>query len=130
MRRYCNRLSQVLIVVLVTVLASLGQAVALLPQTPLKSSDRLIKLSVLVLDAQSRPIMDVKREEFRVLENGSAQTISYFSTDELPLDYCIVLDTSGSLKKSSDQLIDAVQTIVRNNKPGDETALIEFKDQR
>lgn len=99
------------------------------PQVQANPSDGLIKLNVLVTDTQNRPIMDVKKEEFRVLENGSVQTISYFSVDELPLDYCIVLDTSGSLKKSSDQVIDAAQTIVRNNKPGDETALIEFKDQ-
>jgi Ca-activated chloride channel family protein len=89
----------------------------------------MIKLNVLVLDAQNSPTMDLKKEEFRVLDDGVAQAISYFSTDELPLDYCIVADTSGSLKESAKQLIDAAQTIVRNNKPGDETSLIEFKDQ-
>ena len=73
--------------------------------------------------------MDVTQEEFRILENGLPRVVSYFSKDERPLDYCIALDTSASVRESIDQAIDAAQEIVRTNKPDDETALIEMKDQ-
>lgn len=93
------------------------------------SAERIIKLNVLVTDSSGHPILDVAKEELRILEDGVPQAISYFSKDELPLDYCIALDTSASVRESIDQAIDAAQEIVRTNKPGDETALIEMKDQ-
>lgn len=110
-------------------LSSFSQSVLLLSQAQVTSPAKSIKLNVLVTDSQNSPVSDVKQEEFRILEDGSPQTIAFFSKEELPLDYCLVLDTSGSVRKSSNQVIDAAQIIVRSNKPGDETSLIEFKDQ-
>jgi Ca-activated chloride channel homolog len=123
---YCC--SAIILICLFLAASDFGGAIVLSPQMQQASSDRMIKLNVLVTDSQNRPVGDVKQEEFRVLEDGIPKTISYFSKDELPLDYCIVLDTSGSVKKSSDQMINAAQIIVINNKPGDEMSLIEFKD--
>lgn len=93
------------------------------------SAETIIKLNVLVTDLSGHPVMDVTQEEFRILEDGVPKVVSYFSKNELPLDYCIALDTSASVRESIDQAIDAAQEIVRTNKPGDETALIEMKDQ-
>lgn len=92
-------------------------------------AERIIKINVLVTDSSGHPVLDLAKDEFRILEDGVPQAIIYFSNDELPLDYCIALDTSASVKPSIDQAIDAAQEIVRTNKPGDETALIEMKDQ-
>ena len=71
----------------------------------------------------------MKQSDFRILEDGVPQTISFFSKDELPLIYGVAIDTSGSTKKSLNQTIDAAQIVVRSNKPSDETSLIAFKDQ-
>lgn len=97
-------------------------------QTP-ASAEKIIKINVLVTDSSGHPVLDIAKDEFRILEDGVPQAISYFSNDESPLDYCIALDTSASVKNSIDQAIDAAAEIVRTNKPGDETALIEMKDQ-
>ena len=113
-------------VCLVLPLSGFGSAIS---QTPATSREKIVKLNVLVTDSQNRPVIDVPKEEFRILEDGAPQSISHFSKDELPLNYCIVLDTSGSMNKVGDRLIDAAQAIVKTNKPGDDMALIEFKDQ-
>jgi Ca-activated chloride channel homolog len=118
------------IIVVLSILLS-AQAARMTPalqQNQSASQDKIVKLNVLVLDKENRPVSGLKQEDFRVSEDKSPQTISYFSSDELPLNYCIVLDTSGSTRPTIDKTIDAAQTIVRNNKPGDETSLVEFKD--
>jgi Ca-activated chloride channel homolog len=109
-----------------SLLPLLSLAVKTTPQTA-ASGERIIKLNVLVTDSSGHPVLDVAKDEFRILEDGAPQAISYFSKDELPLDYCIAVDTSASVRDSIDQVIDAAQEIVRNSKPGDETALIEVK---
>src|SRR5947209_9987019 len=50
-----------------------------------------------VMDKQGRPVRDLKKEDFRILENGRPQTIRYFSRDtELPLTIGLMIDTSMS----------------------------------
>jgi len=124
-----RRCTAVIAICLGLPLSCFSKAVLLLMQTQTTSQENSIKLNVLVTDSQGSPVNDARMEEFVILEDGVPQTISYFSKDELPLNYCVVLDTSGSAKKTSDRMIDAAQIMVRNNKPGDETSLIEFKDQ-
>jgi Ca-activated chloride channel family protein len=82
-----------------------------------------------VTDSNGVPVTDVKQEEFRLLEDDIPQTISFLYKEEPSLNYCLVFDVSGSIRKSSNQVIEAAQIIVRGNKPNDETSLIAFSDQ-
>lgn len=106
-----------------------SNATLMLSQAQATSHAESIKLTVRVTDANGVPITDLRQEEFRILEDGLPQTISFLSKEELPLIYCLVFDVSGSIKKSSNQVIDAAQIIVRGNKSDDETSLIAFSDQ-
>ncbi|MGH9943293.1 MAG: VWA domain-containing protein, partial [Pyrinomonadaceae bacterium] len=82
--------------------------------------------NVRVIDRQNRPVNDVKQDEFRVFEDGVAQKIEYFSREEIPIQYGMVIDNSGSLRFQINQVIEAGKTIVNSNKPGDETFLVRF----
>ncbi len=90
---------------------------------------QIVKLNVLVTDASNRPVNDVKQEEFRVFENDIPQTISFFSKDEIPLLYGVVIDNSGSFKNVLKPVVNAAKIIISQNKPGDETILIRFIDR-
>ncbi len=92
-------------------------------------SDNLTILNVLVLDSQGRPVLDVKQDDMRILEDGTPQEITYFSKDELPLRYCIVVDTSGSMNRVNNRNLNVAKAVLNNHKSTDEVALIEFKDQ-
>lgn len=91
-------------------------------------SKRTVHLNVLVTDLQNRPLTEVKQEEFSVFEDDVPQTITYFSKSERPLVYCLLMDTSGSLKPVINPLIDSAKIIVNSSKPADAAALIAFNE--
>jgi Ca-activated chloride channel homolog len=95
-------------------------------QQPRNVEQQLVKLNVIVTDASNRPVNDVRQGEFRVFENGSPQTISFFSNEEMPLLYGIVIDNSGSFKSVLKPVVNAAKTTITQNKPGDETFLVRF----
>lgn len=85
-----------------------------------------VKLSVLVTDSLNRPVGDVRQDELRVFEDGAPQTISFFSKEEAPVIYGLVIDNSGSLKGKLSDVVEAGKSIVSGNKAEDETLLVRF----
>src|ERR1700674_2977550 len=61
---------------------------------------RLVSVFTTVTDAHGAPIDDLNKEDFRVLEDGVAQTISIFDREsDLPLNVVLAVDTSESTRK-------------------------------
>jgi VWFA-related protein len=89
-----------------------------------------VKLDVLVTDGSDRAVTDLKQEEFRVLEDGKPQTLSFFSRELLPVSYGLVVDSSGSMRVILDHIVNAGKGVVAGNKPGDETFVMRFTDGR
>jgi VWFA-related protein len=57
------------------------------PQQPaFKSGVTMVPLDVRVVDRDGRPITDLKRDDFTILENGVPQTIAHFMTQALVAD--------------------------------------------
>src|SRR6266545_158805 len=65
----------------------------------LKLSTDLVSLSVTVTDQKGQAITGLKREDFKIYENGVEQPLSFFSAEEAPVCWGIVLDRSGSMKE-------------------------------
>ncbi len=86
----------------------------------------IVNLNVRVIDRNNRPINDVKQDEFRVFEDNVPQKIEYFTREEVPISYGLVIDNSGSLRAQLGQVIEASKTIINSNKAGDETFLVRF----
>lgn len=86
----------------------------------------LVNLNVRVVDRYNRPVNDVKKDEFKVFEDGVEQQIFNVTTEEVPVSYGIALDRSASLRPQIQKVIDAGKKIVESNKPGDETFLVTF----
>jgi Ca-activated chloride channel family protein len=86
----------------------------------------LVNLQVRVVDRNNRPVNDVRKEEFRVFENGQPQTVQFVTTEEVPISYGLIVDNSGSLRTQINQVIEAGKTIVDSNRPGDETFVVRF----
>lgn len=86
----------------------------------------LVQLHVRVIDRNNRPINNVRKEEFRIFEDGVPQTIDSFSREEVPISYGLAVDTSASLRSQIQSVIDAAKTIINSNKTGDETFLVRF----
>jgi hypothetical protein len=47
---------------------------------PIKSGINFVRVDAIVTDRQGKPVLDMKQEEFRVKEDGKAQTIESFES--------------------------------------------------
>jgi Ca-activated chloride channel homolog len=92
----------------------------------IKVDTELVNLNVRVVDRNGRPIAGLKQGEFKVFEDNAPQQIEFFSFSEVPTNYGIVVDNSGSLRQQLDKIIEAGKILVNTNKPADETMLIRF----
>src|SRR5438045_2440700 len=86
----------------------------------------LVTLHVRVIDRNNHPINRLRKDEFRVVEDGVPQPIFSFTEEEVPVIYGLAVDTSGSLRPQFNQVVDAAKTIINSNKKGDETFLERF----
>ncbi|HEX8161634.1 MAG TPA: VWA domain-containing protein [Pyrinomonadaceae bacterium] len=98
------------------------------PEEVLTVDTNLVNLNVRVIDRNNRPVSDVKREEFRVFEDNAPQKVEFFSREEVPISYGLVVDNSGSMKPLLEKVIEATRVLINENKPGDETFLLRFVD--
>ncbi len=118
-------------------LSAFGQAAATNPTptpTPRISEDtdvikietELVNINVRVVDRLSRPIGNLKRAEFKIYEDNVLQEIDFFSQSEVPTNYSMVIDNSGSLRSQIEKVIEASKILIGSNRPTDETSVIRF----
>src|SRR5437763_7936016 len=86
----------------------------------------LVTLHVRVIDRNNHPINNIRKDDFKVLEDNVPQPIFSFTEEEVPVIYGLAVDTSGSLPPQFEQEINASKTIINSNKRGDETFLERF----
>jgi len=89
----------------------------------------LVLLDVTVVDQNNRPVMDLSKDQFDVLEDKVPQKIEFFSREQAPVSLVFVIDSSGSMRPKLDTVIKASVNLVKESKAGDEMAVIQFKDQ-
>src|SRR5687767_13674753 len=57
----------------------------------------LINVTATVTDSSGRFVSGLRREDFKIFEDGVEQPVTHFSHDRVPVSLGIVLDTSGSM---------------------------------
>ena len=85
-----------------------------------------VLLNVRVVDRNNRPINNLSQKDFQILEDNVPQRIESFSKGEVPTNYSLVIDNSGSLRFQLEKVIEAGKIIVNTNRPDDETSIIRF----
>ena len=86
----------------------------------------LVNLNVRVVDRNNRSIGSLSQRDFQIFEDGVAQKIDSFTKGEVPTNYSLVIDNSGSLRFQLDKVIEAGKIIVGTNRPADETSVVRF----
>jgi Ca-activated chloride channel family protein len=59
----------------------------------------IVLLNASITNSEGRHVTGLKKEQFKVLEDGVEQSIEYFSSEETPFAAVILLDTSGSMEQ-------------------------------
>ena len=86
----------------------------------------LVTVPVSVLDRDGRFISDLKRDEFKVLENGVEQKLAYFEPIEKPFTVALLLDTSGSTFFHLWEIKEAAINFAKQLRPQDRVLIVTF----
>jgi VWFA-related protein len=89
----------------------------------------LVTVPVTVLDRNGRYVPQLRRESFRIYENGQEQKITYFATTDSPFSVVLLIDTSGSTQWRLDDIQDAAINFVGKLKPSDSVMVMSFDDR-
>ena len=91
---------------------------------PMRVDVDLVLVPVTVTDGLSRPVTDLPRQNFSLLEGGVPQQIQYFSHEDAPLSVALILDCSGSMKNKIEYEREAVSEFFQNANPEDDYFVI------
>ncbi len=99
-------------------------------QPTFRSSVSLVSVHAIVKDRNGRPVRDLQRHDFQILENGAPRDIVDFGySDQGPVSFGVLVDQSGSmsLSKNLDQAREVIKHLLAWFDPGkDEVALFAF----
>jgi Ca-activated chloride channel family protein len=88
-----------------------------------------VQVTVSVTDEAGEYVGGLKRQQFRVSEDGSPQTVDYFGAGEtVPLELIAAVDVSGSMADSMGELKRSVKAFLGALRPQDKVTLIAFND--
>jgi len=95
----------------------------------IKTDVDLVTIDALVLQKNtSRVVGSLKQEDFLVSEDGSRQTITHFSQDNLPLSVVLLIDRGGCLDPFGQEVRRAANDALSRLKPTDEVAVMTYHD--
>lgn len=99
------------------------------PQNVIRVNVNLVLVDATVKNEAGQIMLDLKRENFELHEDGTPQKIEIFSRDELPLDVALVLDLSDSIGPFLVPLRQAANIALSALKPEDQVALFTFSTE-
>jgi Ca-activated chloride channel family protein len=86
----------------------------------------LVTVPVRVMDRSGRFIPDLKREDFRLFEDGVEQQISFFDTADQPLTIALMLDISDSAILEQGEIQAAARAFLEQLRPADRVMVVAF----
>ncbi len=88
----------------------------------------LVTIPVSVFDSNGIFIPHIRKEEFKIFEDGIEQEIAYFGNEDQPFTVALVIDTSGSTQFKIEDIQYAAKLFVRLLEERDKVIVIQFSD--
>ena len=95
----------------------------------IKVSTTLVTLPVSVMDRDGRYVPNLRKEDFRLWEDGAEQQVAFFSSVDKPFSVVLMLDTSGSTRFRLEGMQDAAIAFTNQLRPDDRVMIVSFDDQ-
>jgi VWFA-related protein len=92
------------------------------PRQRIRTTVALVVVPVTVKDALGTPVLDIRRDEFRIFEDDVEQEIQVFSNDPFPLSAVVLID-NGLTLKTAEEVQQSVRAIAGAFSEFDEVAL-------
>ena len=95
----------------------------------LKIDTNLVTVPVIASSRTGAYIADVRKEEFKLSEDGVPQEIAFFATVNAPFHVVLLIDTSASTEEKLVQIQRAAVAFVNQLSPRDKTKVISFDEE-
>jgi Ca-activated chloride channel family protein len=94
-----------------------------------RSGVALVRVDVQVTSRHLRPVTGLAKEDFVIYDEGARQPVAYFGRDSEPLDLLLLLDVSGSMRRSLEEMAATAQLALRQLNGADRVAVMLFARQ-
>lgn len=93
---------------------------------PIRARVALVSVTCSVTAPDGTRVRGLGRDDFRVYEDGVAQTVASFDAAETPASIAVILDASPSIYREFGEMRDAARSLSRSLAPEDEVAVVAF----
>ena len=108
---------------------TLGNPAAVRAQhAPFKTGVDMVALTVTVTDGAGKHITGLTGNDFTVFEDGAQQPLSFFASEDVPVDVALVIDASASMRPDLPLVQKAACGLIRKLRAFDRGAVVEVKD--
>lgn len=122
---------QVLVIVTIIFLAQVVAAQDRKPEEGvLRIETLMVEVPVTVASSSEKPILNLKKENFAVYEDGRLQEVAEFGATSAPFEVALVLDTSGSTRGDLSLIRKAAAEFINSLRPGDRVSIIAYRSER
>ena len=97
-------------------------------QAKIAVNTNLVLLPVNVTDSRGAFLPDLKRDDFRVSEDGQAQKLTVFEEQDTPVTVGLIVDHSRSMGNKLAGVVEAVNSFVHSSNSQDEMFVVDFND--
>ncbi len=87
---------------------------------------QMVPVTCVVSAADGSAVPGLRREDFRIFEDGVAQPIAYFDASTAPASVALVIDASPSVLRDSDEMKQAADALIAALAPLDQAAVVDF----
>ena len=94
----------------------------------IKVNTTLVTIPVSVMDRDGRYVPNLRKEDFRLWEDGVEQQVAFFSSVDKPFSVVLMLDTSPSTQFRLEDIQDAAISFVNQLRPDDKVMVVSFND--
>ena len=95
----------------------------------IKVETTLVTLPVSVMDRDGRYVPNLRKEDFRLWEDGTEQQVAFFSSVDKPFSVVLMIDTSGSTRFRLEAIQDAAIAFTNQLRSDDRVMIVSFDDQ-
>jgi len=88
----------------------------------------VVQLTATVTDASGHFVKGLKREQFKLKEDGVAQRLTSFVGENIPLELVVATDVSDSMTEAMPTLKASVKAFLNALRPTDQVTLLAFND--
>ena len=85
-----------------------------------------MEVNCTVLQMDGSPVCELRREDFRLTEDGAPQVVEHFDASSEAASVALVIDASPSVLRDIEEMKAAAQTLARELETQDEVAVVSF----